>query len=168
MRPRRSDTTSTFAPAARRARSGTVSSTFSNPSAARTAIRRPLRVFLLDMSTSCAGSLPVPTPGRPTPLLLTPGLPATTSRSERNPCQGTQWAVSERTLHWASALVSRRASGVAGRWWVQAAVVGRRSIDPRDVEGAVVVAEVEVAVGAAPQVGAGREERVGPAAVGLE
>src|SRR4051794_38299050 len=72
MRPRFSDTTSTFAPAARRARTGTVSSTFSNPSAARTAIRRPLRVRLLDMSTSCAGCLGLPTPGHPTPVLRRP------------------------------------------------------------------------------------------------
>src|SRR3712207_3329549 len=42
MRPRRRDTTSTSAPAAFRARSGTTSSTFSKPSAARAAILRPL------------------------------------------------------------------------------------------------------------------------------
>src|SRR3954454_14193184 len=53
IRPRRRDTTSTLAPAVFRARSGTISSTFSKPSAARAAIVRPLSRRLVAMSSPC-------------------------------------------------------------------------------------------------------------------
>src|SRR3954452_19505408 len=53
IRPRRRDTTSTLAPAVFRARSGTISSTFSKPSAARAAIVRPLSRRLVGMSSPC-------------------------------------------------------------------------------------------------------------------
>src|SRR3954467_7080153 len=53
IRPRRRDTTSTLAPAVFRARSGTTSSTFSKPSAARAAIVRPLSWRLVGMSSPC-------------------------------------------------------------------------------------------------------------------
>src|SRR4051794_21398856 len=54
IRPRRRETTSTLAPAALRARSGTISSTFSKPSAARTAILRPLSRRLVGTSSPVA------------------------------------------------------------------------------------------------------------------
>src|SRR3954447_22853154 len=54
IRPRRRETTSTLAPAAFRARSGTISSTFSKPSAARTAILRPLSRRLVGTSSPVA------------------------------------------------------------------------------------------------------------------
>src|SRR3954467_3336978 len=74
IRPRRRDTTSTLAPAALRARSGTTSSTFSKPSAARTAILRPLsrrrpgisfpcRRWRSDL-TGCPAVGDLPAPGR--------------------------------------------------------------------------------------------------------
>src|SRR5665809_92489 len=58
----------------------------------------------------------------------------------------------------------RRSAGCGARsisWWGYAPVSA-------DVQGAGVVAEILVAVGARPQVGAGFEDRVGPGGVGLE
>src|SRR3954447_1122762 len=52
IRPCRSEMTSTLAPASCNARIGTVNSTFSKPSAARAAIRRPANRRLLGMSAS--------------------------------------------------------------------------------------------------------------------